>query len=99
MDARTAEEHVDDALLTVLNGVMEGGAPLRVLPVHVRPVFNEGGDDLLLAPLGGQVQRTLPVSRLLSAYSTHRIEKGIERNPGSWFLKLAPAAPFLLTQP
>ncbi len=67
MDAGTAEEHIDDALLTVLNGVMEGGAPLSVLAVHVRPVLNEGGDDLLLAPLGGQVQRALTVGRLLSA--------------------------------
>ncbi len=87
MDAWAAEEHIDDALLTVLNGVMEGCAPLRILPVHVRPVLNESGHDLLLAPLGGQVQRALPVGRLLSAYSTP-CKIVLKKAPRSWFLRL-----------
>jgi len=48
MDAGAAQQHVDDPLLAVLNSVVEGGAPLRVLPVDVRPVLDEGGHHLLL---------------------------------------------------
>ena len=46
MDAGTAQQHVDDALLSVLDGVMERGLALRVLTIDVGPVLYEGGEDL-----------------------------------------------------
>ena len=47
------EEQVDDALLAVLYGVVQGGLGQAVPPVEVGPVLDEGRHHALLAPLGG----------------------------------------------
>jgi hypothetical protein len=69
IDAGTAKQHVDDSLLSVLDGMVKGSLPLGIGPVDVGSVLNERGDNFLLSPLGGQVQRTLSVRCLIPTYS------------------------------
>ncbi len=71
VNAGAAQQHVDDTLLPVLDGMVERALPLGVLAIDICSVLNERRNNFFLSPLGGQVQRPLTVKCLVTALHKH----------------------------